>query len=195
VARRRNHKARTARTTPCQSSDLTRSTTPRNASTRRLAVTKAENNYDYTGQDPINNYDLSGARAACGDPESCEQNLGDAQANADAKDYAGQGKGRAAAQAAAVAEGQLESAFANPYQYAGLDYDYTYRKLVGDARSAGWEVNIAKNGRGVEIVRPDTGGRDVLRIMAPSPGAPPGDPPAQYRIWSSRFRDHIYLTP
>jgi hypothetical protein len=132
----------------------------------------------------------------CGDPESCQEDNGTAGGEIGAnKQRAGEAREAAAARAAAIAEGQLESAFANPYQYEGLDYGYTYRKLVGDAREAGWDVNVTKNGRGVEILRPGTGGRDVLRVMAPSPNAPPGEPPAYYRIWSSRFRDHIYLSP
>lgn len=48
------------------------------------------NNYDYTGQDPINQYDLDGTRMACGDPEACQNNFGIPQASeAEAKAQSG----------------------------------------------------------------------------------------------------------
>jgi hypothetical protein len=126
----------------------------------------------------------------CGDPESCEQNLGEGQANADAKMYAGQGQEAEEARAAAVAEGQLQSALRNPYQYRNLDYDYVYRKLVGDAHSAGWDVTIAKNDLGVVIHEPGTTAQ--IRIMVPSK-APPGAPNSFFRLVVGKA--HVNLRP
>jgi hypothetical protein len=46
--------------------------TPRQASTDGLAVTKAENVYDYAGQDPINSYDLDGLMLDAGRAGDCD---------------------------------------------------------------------------------------------------------------------------
>jgi hypothetical protein len=61
VARGRDREARTTRTA-ARRPDRLSIVDAREASTGGLVVTKAENAYDYAGQDPINGYDLDGTR-------------------------------------------------------------------------------------------------------------------------------------
>jgi RHS repeat-associated protein len=126
--------------------------------------------YNYTNQDPVNETDLNGR---CGDPESCEENLGDVQANADAKEYAGQAEEREAAREAAIAGGQLESVVTNPWQYRGQGWRWVVRRLTRNANLAGWDIEPTTKTleQGVQFVKPGTGGGVKIRVM-------PGDPAA-----------------
>jgi hypothetical protein len=92
---------------------------------------------------------------------------------------------------AATANQVLTDALKNPSEYAGEEYDSVYQKLVKAARQAHWDVRIARNGRGIAIIRPGT--TNQIRVMAPSPNAPPGSPPSFYRIVIGST--HVNLRP
>jgi RHS repeat-associated protein len=113
---------------------------------RFLAVDPIEggsaNNYDYASQDPINNYDLDGTKQACGDPESCEQNLGAAQAEADAKEFAGKGKTLAAA-----ANGTLRSWWNNIKVFNNASAKVVEHRISAEASaSSGWQEQRTASG-------------------------------------------------
>jgi hypothetical protein len=91
----------------------------------------------------------------------------------------------------AAANETLNEALDNPSTYAGADYDTVYRKLVDAAKRAGWQIRIARNGRGITIIRPGT--TNQIRVMVPSPDAPPGTPPTFYRIVVGKA--HVNLRP
>jgi uncharacterized protein RhaS with RHS repeats len=167
-------------------------------------VDQTEQPFAYAAGDPVAGLDLNGL----GDPESNLEAMmsagavGEDTAEAQIKSgglYPGDTEQIQEARAKALslnriytsATNRLNRALTNPGRYSGKSYDYVYRSLTRAARRANWDVNIARNGRGVAIVKPGT--TQQIRIMAPSPGAPAGSPPSFYRIVIGKL--HINLEP
>ena len=137
------------------------------------------NNYDYAGQDPINGYDLTGTRIDNGPPseqvppEENEQGL----VNDMLEGRTAEGRGKLA----------LGSVLRDPYGFKNASYAQAKAVLERDARAARWRIRPTKTGLGVRLSDPKAPGVQI-RIMRPSPNAPPGSPNSEYRLVVSNGR-------